>query len=163
MVKKEPTYTTSFANSFLERIDFSDTLATTNHQNSLEEIVGLIFNTFPSWVEFLFKLRNKLVGIIGLKTTMPKDYNTDYKVGGYIGFFKIYEIQDNLIILGADDNHLNFRAAIFLVDTPTYNVKLTTLVKYNKRLGRIYMGLIKPFQVWVVKAMVKQAYKKSEL
>jgi hypothetical protein len=143
----------------LSRIDFGDTFSTTNHSNNLEDISNLIFNTSPKWIESLFKIRNKIASYIGLNINMPEDYNEDFKVGGYIKFFKIYDIEDHQIILGANDSHLNFRAIINKNNLPQYNVRVTTLVEYNNLKGKIYMIAIKPFHKLVVMRMVKNAYR----
>lgn len=143
----------------LTKIDFSDTFSTTNHVNSITEIASLLFGQSPKWIRTLFGIRNFLVRIIGLKNEKPHDYCPGLTVGHYIGFFKIFAIEDTEIILGADDSHLNFRAVIQNTHDPSYNIKVTTLVGYNNRKGRIYMWFIKPFHRIVVKNMVRQAYR----
>ena len=145
----------------LTKIDFVDTFSTTNHINNIEEITNLVFNTTTKWVNSLFVLRNKIVGLFGLKTEIPNDYNENYKVGGYVRFFKIYSISDTEVILGADDSHLNFRALINNDKSGSYNIKVTTLVEYNNLKGKIYMSIIKPFHRQIVKRMVKNAYREK--
>lgn len=141
----------------LKKIDFTDTFSTTNHVNSIEELALIIFGTSPKWVEGLFKLRNFLVRFVGLRTATPEKVNRKLEVGGHINFFEIYAISENEIIMGANDSHLNFRAIISNYKTKEFNVKVTTLVEYNNKLGRIYMWIISPFHQLVVKRMVKQA------
>ncbi|OEJ98443.1 hypothetical protein A8C32_04305 [Flavivirga aquatica] len=161
-VKEESTELTEDLKKWLSKIDFSDTFLTTNHTNNIEEIVNLVFNTTPKWIALLFKLRNKIACFIGLKTKEPDDYNEDFKVGGYIKFFKIYFISENEVVLGADDSHLNFRAITNKSNSDSYNIKVTTLVEYNNIKGEIYMRIIKPFHEKVVKRMVKNAYVKND-
>lgn len=74
-------------------------------------------------------------------------------------FFQIFSIQENEIILGADDKHLNFRVSIYDSDEKQFNIKVTTLVQYNNRFGKIYMAIIKPLHLPIIKSMIKQAYK----
>ncbi|WP_103068118.1 DUF2867 domain-containing protein [Aquimarina sediminis] len=157
-VKEEKAYLTETSRQLFKKIDFIDTFSTTNHTNTMMEISNLVFNTSPKWVGFLFKIRNGIVKLFGLKTSMPKDYNTKFEVGGYIKFFKIYEITENEVVLGANDSHLNFRAIINNTHSPIHNIKVTTLVQFNNSMGRIYMSIIKPFHRLVVIKMVKQAY-----
>jgi hypothetical protein len=145
----------------LLKIDFVDTFSTTNHINNIEEITNLVFNTTPKWINSLFAIRNKIASLFGLKTEMPNDYNENYKVGGYVKFFKIFSISDNEVILGADDSHLNFRAVINNDKSDSYNIKVITLVEYNNLKGKIYMGIIKPFHRQIVKIIVKNAYKQK--
>jgi hypothetical protein len=143
----------------LPKINFTDTFSTTNHLDDLNTVSKLVFGTMPKWVEVLMKLRNTIVKIFGLKAEKPEDFHPDFKIGGYVGFFQIFSIQKNEIMLGADDKHLNFRVSIYNSNDNQFNIKVTTLVQYNNRFGRIYMAIVKPFHHLVVKRMVKQAYK----
>lgn len=142
----------------LPQIDFKDTFAITNHRDTLEQVTKLVFSKMPTRIRVLFRIRNLLVKFAGLKTAVPEDYNTHFKVGGYIGFFKIFSIEVNEIILGADDKHLNFRVSVYNSGEEKYNIKVSTLVQYQNRMGRVYMFLIKPFHRLVIRAMVKNAH-----
>lgn len=157
-VKEETVFLSEKAAQLFPKVDFADTFSTTNHIDSIQDITLQIFNTTPSWVKFLFKIRNSITRFFGLNTSMPKDYNEEFKVGGYVKFFKIYDIAPSEVILGANESHLNFRAIISNQQTPLYNIKVTTLVEYNNTKGKIYMKLIKPFHRLVVKRMVSQAF-----
>ncbi|MGH1385670.1 DUF2867 domain-containing protein [Kordia sp.] len=161
-VKEETVFISEKATQLFPKVDFADTFSTTNHKHSIQEVTNLVFNTTPKWVRFLFKVRNSIVQFFGLKTGVPPDYNEDFKVGGYIKFFKIYDIAPNEIILGANDSHLNFRAIVSDTKVASHNIKVTTLVEYNNKKGKIYMNLIKPFHRMVVKRMVSQAFQNPE-
>lgn len=158
-VKVETTPKTEGIKYALPKINFTDTFSTTNHLDDLGLISNLIFGTMPKWVGFLMKLRNTIVRIFGLKAEKPEDFHSNFKVGGYIGFFQIFSIQQNEIMLGVDDKHLNFRVSIYNSDENQFNIKVTTLVQYNNRFGKIYMAIVKPFHPLIVKRMVKQGYK----
>ncbi|MEO9891051.1 DUF2867 domain-containing protein [Aurantibacter sp.] len=162
-VKEEKTRLTDSLSKLLKKIDFIDTYTTTNHTNNIEEITNLVFNTTPTWIKVLFIIRNKIVGIFGLKTEKPVDYNENYEVGGYVKYFKIYGINEDEIILGADDAHLNFRAIVTNKKTDLHNIKVTTLVEYNNLKGKIYMGIIKPFHRKIVKRMVRNAFSENKI
>jgi len=161
LVKEEHTPLTEDLKRLLPTIDFFDIFSTTNHVDSLELISNKIFNTTPKWVAFLFRIRNSIANIIGLKYELPDDFNENFKVGGYIKFFKILEIKAHEVVLGANDKHLNFRAIITRTADTHYNIKLTTLVEYNNTLGKIYMAVVKPFHRIVVIRMLKNAYLKA--
>lgn len=157
-VKKEPVFLTELSKKLFNQVDFADTFATTNRSSSLEEIGNAIFNQSPKWVNGLFKLRNRIVRYFGLKTEMPAGYHTSFEEGGYIRFFKILHLSEDEMVLGANDTHLNFRAVINITDDPEFNIKVTTLVQFNNRMGRIYMNLIGPFHRLVVRRMLAQAW-----
>jgi hypothetical protein len=157
-VSEEKTILTEELKKLLPKIDFHDTFSTSNRKDSLQEITNLVFNTTPKWVEVLFHIRNKIMAWFGLNMKKPADYNEEYKVGGYVQFFKIFSIDENKVILGADDSHLNFRAVILKDESLVNNIKVITLVEYNNWKGKVYMSIIKPFHRLVVKNMVKNAY-----
>ena len=161
IVKEETTLHTFIKGNFLGRVDFTDTFSVTNHGDNLYEISNLIFNHPPKWISLLFSVRNKLVKLVGLKSEIPKDHHTQFSIGGYIGFFKIFSISDTQLVLGVDDTHLNFRAVILKTAELTHNVKVITLVQYHNSFGKFYMNVIKPFHRLVVKRMVKNAYRES--
>ncbi len=46
-VIEQPTLLDTKQKKLLSKIDFSDTFATTNHTNTIEELSKLIFNTTP--------------------------------------------------------------------------------------------------------------------
>ncbi|WP_445722529.1 DUF2867 domain-containing protein [Flavobacterium sp.] len=160
-VKTEIAPETALIKEALPKVDFTDTFSTTNHQDTLENITNLIFGKEPKWVTLLFKIRNSIVKLFGLKTEMPKNVNTHFKVGSYIGFFQIFNIIENEVLLGADDSHLKFRVSIFNSQEKDFNIKVTTLVQYNNTFGKIYMTIIKPFHCLVVKSMIKNAHKSN--
>jgi len=158
-VKEVPTKLTDELSDLLSEIDFSDTFATTNHIDNLQDVTNLIFNTPTQWVVSLFEFRNTLVKLFGLKTGKPEDYSEEFKVGGYVSFFQIYSVKDNEIVLGANDSHLNFRAIVVNDDSEQYNIKVITLVEYNNLFGIIYMTVIKPFHRLVVKRLVRNSFR----
>lgn len=160
-VIEEKAELTDSQKQLLSTIDFVDAFATTNHINSIEEITNLVFNTTPRWVDSLFTIRNKIAGLFGLNTKAPDDYNEHFEIGGYVKFFKIFNLSDTEIILGADDSHLHFRALIMNDQSDSFNIKVITLVEYQNYKGKIYMGIIKPFHRQIVKRMVKNAYREK--
>lgn len=159
MVKKDTTPETNGIKYALKTLNFTDTFSTTNHKNSLQTITYLIFGTMPKWVAALMRLRNAFVKIFGLKTELARKISAKYEAGEVIGFFKVFSVNNNEIILGADDKHLDFRVSIYNSKEVKHNIKVTTLVQYNNNFGKIYMAIIKPFHVLIVKQMVKKAYK----
>ncbi|AXT59200.1 DUF2867 domain-containing protein [Aquimarina sp. AD10] len=153
----------SLINTISKKVDYSDTYATTNHSDSLDKITNKVFADFPDWVKTLMKLRNVIAKKIELKTQKPSDYSTEFKIGGYIGFFKIYKIMTDEINLGADDKHLDFRVSIYNSHDPTYNIKVSTIVQYNKSFGKVYMVIVKPFHKLIMKQIVKRAYTTKQI
>ncbi|MCV9388730.1 DUF2867 domain-containing protein [Reichenbachiella ulvae] len=143
----------------LPRIDFKDNFTVTNHIDSLSDIAKSIFGTGPKWIVQLLKLRNKIVGPLGLKTGEAPDLTKDLKVGSTLGLFKVFQISDEQIIMGEDDNHLNFRVQISNKGTAENNIHVTTTVEINNWLGKIYFTFIRPIHPIVVKSLLKNVDK----
>ena len=152
----------SIIKSFINTVDYEDSFAMLllNKDATIQSVYLNIFNHSPKWVDFLMSLRNKLVGIFGVKTDASKQVNTELKVGIKSGIFNIYAIEKNEIIAGENDKHLNFRVSV-LKDNGLLTV--TTLVKYNNWFGKLYFFIVKPFHKRIVKAMLKNAIKNNRL
>lgn len=104
--------------------------------------------TFPSWAKGLLRLRNIIVAPLGLKNDFPE--------GEKIGPFPIDQRNENEVILGLDDSHLNFRISILTTGTEAY---CATWVHRNNWLGRIYLAAIMPFHVLIVRNAVSQIWR----
>ena len=111
----------------------------------------------------LFMLRNRLVKVFGLKTSGDlKDREEQLnrfqcEPGEQLGLFNVFEKNDEEVIIGEDDKHLNFRVSLLLNNTqkPQKELIITTIVQFNSRFGRFYFSVIKTFHTAVVRSMVK--------
>jgi len=157
-MKKIKTYynipATSLAVSCFTKADYVDSYEIKpNTQDSVDSITNKIFNT-PGWSAKLLTIRDKIVAVFGLKTT-AKVISNDmdfYPVGSTISFFPVINRNENEIIMGIDDKHLDFRVSTLLVKNgKNCSVSVTTIVKFNNTLGRMYFFIIKPFHRIIVK------------
>ncbi|WP_025899577.1 DUF2867 domain-containing protein [Sneathiella glossodoripedis] len=112
----------------------------------------------PKWVSLLMKLRNSIVRFIGLKTDIPnddfqKDDPDGYRVGDFIGFFKVEAVSVDELIVSTNDRHLDAFFSVFIsrVDSELYFV---STVKTKERRGDIYMFVIAPFHRLIVKNLL---------
>ena len=114
-----------------------------------EMFLNMTFSKLPWWIACLLWLRNKIVSLFGLKTD-----------GRLIDMTR--EQDENEIVLGMDDKHLTFYVSLWcspMLDK-SQNLKITTVVKYNNRLGRIYFMIIRPFHKIIVKSMLHRVTKR---
>ena len=118
--------------------------------NAREACTRMVLNG-PRWVDALVRLRNVLVTPFGLKTSgegAPAP-------GGLIGLFPVLSETPERLIAGFDDSHLDFRIVVDVAgNAASRQVTLTTLVKTNNLLGRIYLALITPFHKLVARGMM---------
>ncbi|MDR1699902.1 MAG: DUF2867 domain-containing protein [Lachnoclostridium sp.] len=97
--------------------------------------------TMPRWVAALFRLRNAIVGVFGLKT------------GSADAAFPVISQTENEVITGLPDKHLNFRASL-VKDTTAGTISLTTVVHFNNIWGRIYFLPVKPFHKIILRTLL---------
>lgn len=95
----------------------------------------------PGWADALLNVRNALVRPLGLKTDTGAEI-----------FPVVYESADE-IILGTDDKHLNFRIAVMQQEG---RVHMATWVHRNNLLGRVYLAVIMPFHVVIVRDAMRR-------
>ena len=103
---------------------------------------------FPGWVDRLLRLRNVVVKPFGLSAAMPQDTTLNK-----VGHFPIDQRNDNEVILGFDDSHLNFRISVLVDGTRAH---AATWVHRNNALGRIYLAAIMPFHVLIMRNAIGQ-------
>ena len=126
----------------------------------------------PKWVDRLFKLRNKIAGLFGLKTSgdiVDRQKASDTfkcEPGEQIGLFKVFGRTDDEVVLGEDDKHLNFRVSLFLDKSKDNKIQkrltISTTVVFNNWLGRLYFLPVRPFHKIIVPTMLRGIIKHLE-
>jgi hypothetical protein len=99
--------------------------------------VGL---AMPGWAATLMRLRNAIVKPLGLKTESSES--------GDKAIFPVHVDTADELIIGTDDNHLNFRIAILRKDGM---IHMATWVHRNNLLGRVYLAVVMPFHILIVR------------
>lgn len=132
----------------------------------MTEIAQRVFIGQPAWARALMAIRDLSVSPFGLKTTAALPTNLDIgapiQVGDPINFLCVRSISDDEIILGEDDDHLDFKISVNRkTDTPREGetgcqISLATWVRTHNRLGRIYLATITPLHILIVKASLKR-------
>lgn len=156
--------------NLLERVTFVDCYeATPVHKQDLVEIYWAIFAHSPDWVTWLMNTRNRIVGVFGLKTARPDEDKSAHplptrdkiEVGKRLGMFTLLQLNENQLVTGENDNHLDFRISLTWAGPQT--IRLTTVVNTHNTLGKIYMAIIKPFHKLIVRTVINRALKAGRL
>lgn len=130
--------------------DYCDVVAKNIHCSkplSADYIFEQMFCNFPKPVALLMKMRNAIVKLLGLQ-------------GG--GSFRdlIVERSANEIVICKNDKHLCFWVGVYCSapdDVGQQNASVTTVVKFNNFLGKIYF-----IAIWLFhKILVKSLFRKS--
>ncbi|MBN2348642.1 MAG: DUF2867 domain-containing protein [Bacteroidales bacterium] len=145
-------------------IHYCDSYSIVTHTtDDLDKIITSIFQT-PPWADTLMRVRNSLVKFIGLegggykKDTYIADH---YPVGSRAVYFTVIDRNENEIVMAENDKHLNFRVSVLINrDGHETTINLTTIVKYNNFLGRLYFFPVKPFHRIIIISLLKRLLKK---
>ncbi len=141
--------------------DCFEGIISTNHNPDITEITKLLLLIGPKWADHLMAIRDKVVGIFGLKTSDQLTNqqqifdNAKFEPGEQLGIFKLQSISTHEVILGDDDKHLHFKVSILVEQSSAFNTKrlsISTAVKFNNLFGRIYFLPVKPIHRLIVKA-----------
>ncbi|MCP5264878.1 MAG: DUF2867 domain-containing protein [Burkholderiaceae bacterium] len=123
-----------------------------------------VASTTPKWIDRLMKLRNRLVGLVGLKDLGGisgidrSRLSSDYRPGERVGIFTLIENTEKEALLGDDDKHLNVVVSVHKALDPHTGdtiVTVTTVVHVKNWLGRIYMLPVAPAHRVIARTMVK--------
>ncbi|KPF44990.1 DUF2867 domain-containing protein [Rhizobium sp. AAP43] len=115
------------------------------------DLARQIFGRSPRWVGLLLALRNRIVGLFGLKSAELGIADSQT-----IGAFPVVSARDDQVVLGFDDAHLNFRIVLDVAAAGPQARKLaiTTLVERHNLFGRLYIFVITPFHKLIVRTML---------
>lgn len=127
-----------------------------------EQLARLILSNQAPWVGQLMRMRDAIVGRLGIKTAQQLQNAPDAAVGGRIYMFKIYAKTAHEVVLGEDDSHLDFRLSVLHEPATTAagstpRLIVSTVVHCHNRLGRAYIALIAPFHRTVVQSALRRA------
>ena len=135
--------------------------------DTIDTLTTKLFNVpAPAWVLSLLKLRDAVVGIFGLKTGNKDDINTAayYPIGSKAGYFTVLDRNDNEIVMGEKDKHLNFKTSAFINrNNPDSEIYLSTIVQYNNIWGRLYFLPVKPFHRLIIQSILKRYLQSDHL
>ncbi len=115
-----------------------------------------VFNDPPTWINALMAVRNRVMGLFGVKNDAA--HFAPQRVAR-VGMFPVVSETPQKILLGFDDRHLDFRIALTLHDAANGGtaVTVTTAVFTHNRLGRVYLAIILPFHRLIASHMLSHA------
>ncbi len=133
--------------------DWADRYAviTLSRDSTALDLARGLFAHSPRWVHLLLKLRNRIVGLFGLKSA-----ELGIVEGETIGAFPVVSAREDQVVLGFDDHHLNFRIVLDVAPAgaKARKVAVTTLVERHNLFGRIYIFVITPFHKLIVRTLL---------
>lgn len=134
---------------------------------TIEQVGKSFFLASPDWVNTLLLLRDKVVGFLGLKTGRDASdkqrliANFKCEVGERVALFKVFDKNQDEVVFGENDKHLDFRVSLFL-DREKGKLIVSTVVKFNNWMGRLYFLPVLPFHKIIVPVITKGMVKRLE-
>jgi hypothetical protein len=138
----------------LPRPDFADAFVVRLPADSQLDVTAahaaLVAAGSPAWLDQLVRIRRALARALRLETA-------EWEPG--TSPFQLLRQTDDVIVAGADDRHLDFRAVLQVRERPGggSELLLCTVVQRHNLVGRAYFALVKPFHRRVVPAMLRRA------
>ena len=113
----------------------------------------------PLWAKKLIIARNKIAALFDLEVPSDEEIllpkvKESYRVGDKIGPWHIFYVDENEIIAGRDNTHLDFRVSILQTGETAY---ISTICKTNNWYGKLYLFFIIPFHHFGLKMLVENA------
>jgi len=131
---------------------------------NLDKITTRIFQT-PRWADMLMRIRNAFARLVDIDTGGYKrdTYVSDfYPVGSRAIYFTVVDRNDNEIVMAENDKHLDFKVSVLMNRQGAIaTIHLTTLVKFNNSLGRLYFLLVKPFHRIIIISLLRRLGKSN--
>jgi Protein of unknown function (DUF2867) len=124
----------------------------------IEELARAAFERPAGWIRALMRRRNTVMATVGVKSSSQIGAAAAAR-GPVIGFFPLLSKKDAELVVGADDRHLDFRAAILVRNGAAAKRELVavTVVHCHNLLGRTYLAAIAPFHRIIVRANLERA------
>lgn len=155
----------------LSGADFADGHAgTLPPEAATQSALALALHTFtqsPAWVDFLMGVRNRVVGLFGLKDLgalshmAPDKPPQDYQVGDRVGIFTLRYLSEDEVILGDSDKHLDVLVSVCKRPRgDTTLLVVSTVVHVHNRLGRLYMLLVGPAHKVIAPATLRSGLRR---
>ena len=87
-----------------------------------------------------------------------------YAIGEKIALFTLFAQDEDEIIAGGNDRHLDFRVSVLrLTQDGVGTVVITTVVRTHNLFGRVYLAMITPFHKFGVKYLLSTAAARGRL
>ena len=122
------------------------------------DLAVLTIFAMPRWVMILLGVRNALLRPFGLKTGDEMGFapptREDIAAGRYEGIFGVKAVDEEEVVLGDDDRHLDFRVSVLKTRAPENHVAISTWVHPHNIWGRLYLVAVYPFHKLIVWRML---------
>jgi Protein of unknown function (DUF2867) len=127
------------------------------------DIFFSIFGYHPHWLKSALLLRNRVAKACGLavaddSTILNPHRQNSYKVGDTIGPWPVFSVNEQELIVGRNNGHLDFRLSILReLGAQGPSVVVSTVCIVHNWSGKAYLFFIVPFHRFGVKYIISRA------
>ena len=130
----------------------------------LEVLARVAFERQAGWIRALTWVRDAVMATVGVKSSRAIGAAAAARGLQVIGYLPLLSKSAGELVMGGDDRHLDFRAAILLRTGAARGRELVvvTVVHCHNRLGRTYLAVIAPFHRTILLANLERAVRVME-
>ena len=123
---------------------------------SARELYHLALQQTPGWFELLFRLRNWMVGWIGLNTGADEGLQKGARETEHLMTrLPVLEDRDSRFVTGIGDRHLDFLITLEKLGKASDRVSMKTEIWFNAWYGRLYLLLVMPFHKFIIHYLMR--------
>jgi hypothetical protein len=133
----------------IERAYFHDSYrAPLSRELGIIDIFFGIFGHHPPWVKLLLIVRNKIASLAGLDAPTTSEIlhvkiKDRYVVGEKIGVWPIFGLNEDEIVTGRNNKHMDFRLSVLKTrDGDETSVVVSTICSVHNLAGKLYLFLL---------------------
>jgi hypothetical protein len=129
-----------------------------------EGLARVAFGRQAGWIRALTWVRDRVMATVGVKSSSTVGAAAATRGLQVIGFFPVLSKSAREIVMGEDDRHLDFRAAVLVRPDSAGGRELVvmTVVHCHNWLGRTYLAVIAPFHRVIVRATLERTVRRLE-
>jgi hypothetical protein len=122
-----------------------------------------VFGHQPWWIKLMLVARNAVADLAGLEVPtvaeiMKPEVRGAYRVGEKIGPWPIFFIDENEIVTGRDNKHLDFRLSVLkAADGAASDIVVSTICTVHNLFGKIYLFFVVPLHRRGVRLLMSRA------
>lgn len=130
---------------------------------AMVDLFFALFGHTPLWMKLLLISRNWAARRFGLEAPsvaeiMKPEVRSSYRVGDKVGPWPIFFMDDNELVAGRDNKHMDFRLSVLKVrDGGAADVVVSTVCTVHNVFGKIYLFCIVPFHRHGVQSLMSRA------
>ncbi len=129
-----------------------------------EMLARVVFERPAVWIRALTWVRDTVMATAGVKSSRAIGAAASARGRQVIGFFPVLSKSAGEMVMGGDDRHLDFRAAVLVRPDAQGGRELVvvTVVHWHNRLGRTYLAVIAPFHRMILRANLERTARTLE-